>query len=71
MILTVFQILERKGDDGLHVEWVHFPGMEHGCLTKGSEEVKGEREAMMRGKDSAVVVQTVVVGVMRASIGYG
>lgn len=36
------------------VEWVHFPGVAHACLTKGDERVKGEREAMVRGKDAAV-----------------
>lgn len=36
------------------VEYVHFPGVKHGCLTKGDERVEGEREAMVRGKDAAV-----------------
>jgi dienelactone hydrolase len=35
-------------------EWVHFPGVEHGCLTKGDEQVKGERAAMAKGKVAAV-----------------
>jgi dienelactone hydrolase len=35
-------------------EWVHFPVVEHGCLTKGDERVEGEREAMAKGKDRAV-----------------
>ncbi|KAF1847725.1 dienelactone hydrolase family protein [Cucurbitaria berberidis CBS 394.84] len=39
---------------GLPVEWVHFPDVAHGCLTKGDEKVDGEREAMIRGKDAAV-----------------
>ncbi|KAH7071215.1 dienelactone hydrolase [Paraphoma chrysanthemicola] len=47
-------VMERKGDNGVPVDWVHFPGVEHGCMTKGDERVKGEREAMIRGKDSAV-----------------
>jgi dienelactone hydrolase len=38
----------------LPVEWVHFPGVSHGCLTKGSEDVPGEREAMVKAKDRAV-----------------
>ena len=46
--------MERKGDEGVPVDWVHFPGVEHGCLTKGDEKVKGEREAMVKGKDAAV-----------------
>lgn len=50
-------VLERKsleGGRGVPVEWVHFPGVKHGCLTKGDERVDGEREAMIRGKDAAV-----------------
>ncbi|KAJ4373630.1 hypothetical protein N0V86_007773 [Didymella sp. IMI 355093] len=35
-------------------EWVHFPGMAHGCLTKGDEKTEGEREAMSKGKAAAV-----------------
>lgn len=35
-------------------EWVHFPGVEHGCLTKGAEDVEGEREAMAKAKEAAV-----------------
>ena len=46
--------MERKGDEGVPVDWVHFPGVEHGCLTKGDENVKGEREAMVKGKDATV-----------------
>lgn len=35
-------------------EWVHFPGVEHGCLTKGDQRIGGEREAMVKGKAAAV-----------------
>ncbi|UPX19710.1 uncharacterized protein EKO05_0009964 [Ascochyta rabiei] len=35
-------------------EWVHFPGVPHGCLTRGNEKVPGEREAMAKGKGAAV-----------------
>ncbi|KAJ4349318.1 hypothetical protein N0V95_004686 [Ascochyta clinopodiicola] len=35
-------------------EWVHFPGVPHGCLTRGDEKVPGEREAMAKGKGAAV-----------------
>lgn len=35
-------------------EWVHFPGMAHGCLTKGDIETEGGREAMVKGKAAAV-----------------
>ncbi|KAF2023691.1 dienelactone hydrolase family protein [Setomelanomma holmii] len=41
-------------DNGVPVAWVHFPAVEHGCMTKGDESVTGEREAMVRGKDAAV-----------------
>jgi hypothetical protein len=44
----------RKGDDGVPVEWVHFPRVAHACLTKGDEKDKDEREALIRGKDAAV-----------------
>jgi dienelactone hydrolase len=51
-------VLERKGigkdGNGFAVDWVHLPGVAHGCLTKGDENVEGEREAMVRGKDAAV-----------------
>lgn len=51
--LYAFQklVLEKKS---VPVEYVHFPGMEHGCLTKGDEKTKGGREAMIKGKDAAV-----------------
>ncbi|KAH7349036.1 alpha/beta-hydrolase [Pyrenochaeta sp. MPI-SDFR-AT-0127] len=51
--LYAFQklVLEKKS---VPVEWVHFPGVAHGCLTKGDEKVEGEREAMAKGKDSVV-----------------
>ncbi|KAJ4339204.1 hypothetical protein N0V87_003378 [Didymella glomerata] len=35
-------------------EWVHFPGLEHGCLTKGDQKAEGEREAMVKAKAAAV-----------------
>lgn len=47
-----FGALVRKGE--VPFEWVHFPGVEHGCLTKGDEGVEGEREAMVKGKEAAV-----------------
>lgn len=42
------------GKKSVPFEWVHFPGVEHGCLTKGDEKVKGEREAMAKGKGAVV-----------------
>lgn len=35
-------------------EWVHFPDLEHGCLTKGDEKIQGEREGMVKAKGAAV-----------------
>ncbi|AEO63077.1 uncharacterized protein THITE_2107933 [Thermothielavioides terrestris NRRL 8126] len=35
-------------------DYQHFPGVEHGCLVRGDAEKKGERAAMVRGKDAAV-----------------
>lgn len=44
-------VLEKKSRS---VEWAHFPGVAHGCLTKGDENVAGEREAMVKAKDRSV-----------------
>jgi len=35
-------------------DYQHFPGVEHGCLVRGDAKLTGEREAMVRGKNSAV-----------------
>lgn len=35
-------------------EYVHLPGVQHGCLSKGRERLEGEKEAMAKGKDRAV-----------------
>ena len=35
-------------------EWIHFPGVAHGCMTKGDEKIEGEREAMAKGKGGVV-----------------
>ncbi|KAJ4993465.1 dienelactone hydrolase family protein [Stagonosporopsis vannaccii] len=52
MKIYAFRVLvERKSTP---FEWVHFPGVEHGCMTKGDEKVEGEREAMAKGKGAAV-----------------
>ncbi|EXJ65347.1 esterase/lipase [Cladophialophora yegresii CBS 114405] len=40
--------------NGLPLDYVHFPGVEHGSLVRGDARVKGEREAMARAKDAAV-----------------
>jgi dienelactone hydrolase len=40
--------------NGVYLDYVHFPGVEHGCLTRGDASVKGEREAMARAKNAAV-----------------
>lgn len=44
-------VVQRKS---VPFEYVHFPGVPHGCLTKGREWVEGEKEAMVKGKDCAV-----------------
>ncbi|CAM1511776.1 Fc.00g092890.m01.CDS01 [Cosmosporella sp. VM-42] len=46
-----FQTMIKKR---LPFDYVHFPDVVHSCLVRGSEEQKGEREAMRRGKDAAV-----------------
>lgn len=38
---------------GVPFDYLHFPEVEHSCLTRGDQTVKGEREAMTRGKDVA------------------
>ena len=43
-----------KDGKGIPVEWVHFPDIQHGCLTRGDGSVEGEREAVIRGKNAAV-----------------
>jgi dienelactone hydrolase len=35
-------------------EYLHFPGVAHGCLVRGDARKAGERDAMVRGKDAAV-----------------
>jgi len=39
---------------GVPFDYQHFPGVEHSCLVRGDEKIKGEREAMARGKNAAV-----------------
>lgn len=39
---------------GVVLDYQHFPGMEHGCLTRGDESKEGERAAMIRAKNAAV-----------------
>ncbi|KUJ07473.1 dienelactone hydrolase family protein [Mollisia scopiformis] len=39
---------------GVPFNYQHFPGVEHACLVRGDENIKGEREAMARGKNAAV-----------------
>ncbi|KAF2626716.1 dienelactone hydrolase family protein [Macroventuria anomochaeta] len=52
MKVYAFQTL--LGRKSTPFEWVHFPGVAHGCLTKGDEKVQGERAAMVKGKETAV-----------------
>ncbi|KAK4889248.1 hypothetical protein LTR27_011925 [Elasticomyces elasticus] len=35
-------------------DYVHFPGVEHSCFTRGNPDKAGELEAMVRGKQAAV-----------------
>jgi dienelactone hydrolase len=49
--LYAFQTLQKKG---VPFEYQHFPGVEHGCFTRGDEKVAGERAALVRGKNAAV-----------------
>ncbi|KAG7289290.1 hypothetical protein NEMBOFW57_005656 [Staphylotrichum longicolle] len=51
MKLFTFKTLMRKG---VAFEYLHLPGVEHGCLSRGDADKKGEREAMVRGKNAAV-----------------
>ncbi|KAF8847704.1 alpha/beta-hydrolase [Acephala macrosclerotiorum] len=39
---------------GVPFDYQHFPGVEHSCLVRGDEKIKGEREVMARGKNAAV-----------------
>ena len=45
---------ERVPKNGVYLDYVHFPAVEHGCLTRGDPGIKGEREAMARAKNAAV-----------------
>ncbi|KAK3328109.1 Alpha/Beta hydrolase protein [Cercophora scortea] len=47
-----FTTLQRAGQAPW--EYLHFPGAEHGCLARGDALKKGEREAMVRGKNAVV-----------------
>jgi dienelactone hydrolase len=38
----------------LPFEYVHYPGVVHGALVRGSEKIEHERDAMAAAKDSAV-----------------
>jgi dienelactone hydrolase len=39
---------------GVPFDYQHYPGVEHGCFTRGDSNKAGEREAMARGKNAAV-----------------
>ncbi|PYI30304.1 alpha/beta-hydrolase [Aspergillus indologenus CBS 114.80] len=45
---TVQNLQER----GVPFEYRFFPGVEHGCFTRGDEGVPGEREALARGREA-------------------
>ena len=46
-----FKTLQKNG---VVFDYQHFPGVEHSCLVRGSAKIEKEREAMTRGKNSAV-----------------
>lgn len=46
-----FEKLQRLG---VAFDYVHFPGVTHGCFIRGKEDVEGERDAMVKGKNAAV-----------------
>ncbi|EJD36890.1 dienelactone hydrolase family protein [Auricularia subglabra TFB-10046 SS5] len=39
---------------GVPFDYQHFPGVEHGCFSRGDETTPGERSAMERGKNATV-----------------
>lgn len=39
---------------GVLFDYQHFPGVEHGCLSRGDNKIAGEREAMARGKNATL-----------------
>ncbi|RAH42075.1 dienelactone hydrolase family protein [Aspergillus brunneoviolaceus CBS 621.78] len=45
---TIQNLQER----GVEFEYRFFPGVEHGCFTRGDEGVPGEREALGRGREA-------------------
>ncbi|OAP55153.1 hypothetical protein AYL99_10853 [Fonsecaea erecta] len=49
--MHTFQTLPNAG---VYFDYLHLPGMEHGCLVRGDPKVLGEREAMARAKNAAV-----------------
>ncbi|KAK1757056.1 alpha/beta-hydrolase [Echria macrotheca] len=40
--------------NGVPFNYVHFPKVEHACFVRGDLNIKGEREALVRGKNEAV-----------------
>lgn len=49
--LHAFQAIMKKG---VQFDYLHLPGVEHGCLVRGKQDEPGEREAMVAGKDAVV-----------------
>ncbi|OJD23197.1 hypothetical protein ACJ73_05454 [Blastomyces percursus] len=39
---------------GLPLDYLHFPGVEHGCFVRGDDRHQEERDAMTRAKNAAV-----------------
>ena len=38
----------------LPFDYRHFPGIEHGCFTRGNPGIAGDRQAMTQGKNASV-----------------
>ncbi|KIX93993.1 uncharacterized protein Z520_10330 [Fonsecaea multimorphosa CBS 102226] len=49
-----FETLAKAEGGGVYFDYLHLPGVEHGCLVRGDPKKPGEREAMARAKDAVV-----------------
>ena len=47
-----FETLQARG---VPFDYIHLPGVEHGCMIRGDPDKPGERAAMEQGKNAAVV----------------
>ena len=51
MKLYAFETIMKKG---VQFDYLHLPGVEHGCLVRGKQDEPGERETMVFGKNAVV-----------------